>query len=206
MIKLSANLLPLVDPDALAETSADVGDVTKQIVDYRPITSDKSYSLKNSLLGPTVFNKHRANEYLDSLILQGAWAIPGAAVGSYFGLSGAVAGISAGTGVGKIHTIAKDFARRSEARDKFSPLEYDAANEMLDGTVKGGLIGATLGGITGLGANMLLNSYGYNTGAIPLLISGLGWGGLLGGLSGRSMTRNDLLKSQKYKKLLERYN
>lgn len=181
-----------------------VGDGDPEDTPFRDVED-----LKAQYFGPTLLNPQRLWELGDTALYQGAYALPGAAIGAYAGgPSGMFAGLAAGKLLGQLHLISKENNRLEAAKKNFSPAEKELLNRISSSSRNWALGSALLGGLLGGGASYLSGQDQFGKVLTPVLEGGAAasLASLAGGLAGHYIARNNALKEKRFKSIIQRYS
>jgi hypothetical protein len=164
--------------------------------------------LKQQYFGPTLLNKQRLLEVGDTALYQGAYALPGAAIGYGLGkVPGALAGLAIGKLLGQTHLYAKEKGRLDEARKEFNPRERELLDDISGTSTKWAVISGLLAALGVGGAAYAAGHDKFGPRLTPLLEAG-GAGtlaALLGGLGGHALARRRAKNNKRYAGIIRRY-
>lgn len=173
---------------------------------------DDHYDLKRQHLGPSFVNTQRLYELADSALYQAGYGAPAAIAGGLMGgPPGAVLGFGVGSKLGAGHAYWQEAARLQEAKNTFRKTEKQLLNKLNASFGNWATVSAVLGGLGGAGLGYGLadgppSSFNRIAAATLLGLGGAGTVGLLGGLFGRSLTREKLRANPKLAPTIKLYD
>lgn len=165
--------------------------------------------LKAQYFGPTLLNKQRLWELGDSLAYQGAYGLPGAAIGAVTaGPAGMLGGLALGKLLGQVHLLKKEKDRLAAAKKDFSADEQKALNQISDKSRNWALTSALLAGLGTGGASYLAGQDRFGAVLTPVLegAAAASLAGVLGGLAGHYFARKDLLNNKRFTRIMNPYS
>ena len=165
--------------------------------------------LKHQYFGPSVLNKQRLLEVGDSLLYQGAYALPGAGVGALAaGPLGAFTGVAIGKLLGQVHYLSKEQDRFNEAKKQFNPTELKLLNKINKSYTNWSLGSGILGALGAGGLAYATGQDSLGTHMTPLL-EGLAGGGLAaiaGGMYGHHRAKEKAKADPITAKIIAQYD
>jgi len=190
-------------------------DLTKAVLNPRSDESlfrDSTYDLRKQHLGPSFTNVQRIYELADMGLYSGLYSVPSTLIGAGLGGPiGAALGFGIGNKLGTLHSAMQEYERLKKAKKTFTKNEKVLLNKLNKSFNNWATVSAILGGIGGAGLGYYTTSDSLPPGHkyIHAGLGGLGGSaimGLLGGLVGRGIAREQLRKSKQLKSTIQEYD